>query len=221
MSEELWTAVDQYLGEVVIKPDAALDAALGSSSDAGLPAINVSPALGKLLMIFARLRGARRILEIGTLGGYSAIWMARGLTPGGKLTSLEIDPKHADVARKNLERAGVSQLVDIRLGPALETLPRLSEAKAGPYDLVFIDADKQSNADYFAWAVRLTEPGALIIVDNVIRKGQVIDGKSEDTAVQGVRRLNEAMAKEPRVVVTELQTVGVKGYDGIAIALRV
>ena len=221
MTEDVWTAVDQYLADVIIKPDAALDAALASSGEAGLPAINVSPALGKLLMIFARLRGARRILEIGTLGGYSAIWMAQGLAPGGKLTSLEIDPKHADVARKNLERAGVAQLVEIRLGPALETLPRLGEAKAGPYDLVFIDADKQSNADYFAWAVRLTEPGALIIVDNVIRKGQVIDAQSEDAAVQGVRRLNETMAKERGVLVTELQTVGLKGYDGIAIALRV
>jgi predicted O-methyltransferase YrrM len=221
MSEELWISVDQYLADVIIQPDASLDAALSSSTEAGLPAINVSPALGKLLMIVARLRGARRILEIGTLGGYSAIWMSRGLAPGGKLTSLEIDPKHADVARRNLERAGVSQLVDIRVGPALETLPRLSEAKSGPYDLVFIDADKQSNADYFAWAVRLTEPGAVIIVDNVIRKGQVIDANSEDTAVQGARRLNQAMAKERGVVVTELQTVGVKGYDGIAIALRV
>ena len=221
MSDELWTAVDQYLGEVVIRPDAALDAALAASNEAGLPAIAVSPALGKFLMILARLRGAKRILEVGTLGGYSTIWMARGLSPGGRLTTLEIDPKHAEVARRNLERAGVSQLVDIRVGPALETLPRVASAKGVPFDLVFIDADKQSNAEYFAWAVRLTEPGALIVVDNVIRKGQVIDARSEDTAVQGVRRLNDAMSKEPGVMVTELQTVGVKGYDGIAIALRV
>ena len=221
MTEELWTAVDQYLAETVIKPDAALDAALAASNEAGLPAIAVSPALGKFLMILARMRGAKRILEIGTLGGYSTIWMARGLAPGGKLTTLEIEQKHADVAQKNLERAGVGPLVEIRVGAAIETLKLLGGAKTGLFDMVFIDADKQSNAEYFAWAVRLTNPGAAIVVDNVIRKGAVIDAKSEDAAVLGVRRLNETMAKEPGVIVTELQTVGVKGYDGIAIALRV
>jgi len=215
MSEKLWTAVDRYIDDALVAPDAALDAALQASSKAGLPAIAVSPSQGKLLHLMARAQGARRILEIGTLGGYSAIWLARGLAPGGRLITLEALEKHAAVARANLERARLADRVEIRVGKALDTLPQL----AGPFDLTFIDADKQNNAEYFRWALKLSRPGSLIIVDNVVRDGAVIDAASRDAAVQGVRRLYELIAAEPRVAATAVQTVGVKGYDGFAIAL--
>jgi len=219
MSQERWTEVDRYITEKLLRPDRALDAALRSTAKAGLPPINVSPPQGMLLMLLARAQGARRILEIGTLGGYSTIWLARALPAGGVLTTLELDPKHARVAAANIRRAGLSHVVEVRQGPALETLPMLEAERKGPFDLFFIDADKPSNPDYFAWALKLSRPGSLIIVDNVIRDGAVVDGRSRDPDVRGVRRLNDMIAAEPRVIATEIQTVGSKGYDGFAIAL--
>ena len=212
---KLWEEVDRYISDTLVRPDEALQAALEASDAAGLPAINVSPAHGKLLWLLARLLDAKRILEIGTLGGYSAIWLARGLAPGGRLVTLEAVEKHAAVARKNLERAGIAQAVDVRVGPALATLPKLE----GPFDLSFIDADKQNNAEYFRWALELSRPGSVIVVDNVVREGAVVDPRSRDAAVLGVRKLNELVAAEPRVAATAIQTVGVKGYDGFAVAL--
>jgi len=210
-----WDDVDRYIGDTLVQPDAALSATLEASEAAGLPPISVSPAHGKLLWLLARTLQAKRILEIGTLGGYSAIWLARGLAPGGRLITLEALEKHAALARENLARAGLGDRVEVRVGPALETLPRL----AGPFDLVFIDADKQNNPEYFRWALKLSRPGSLIVVDNVVRDGAVLDERSRDGAVQGVRQLYELMAAEPRVAATAVQTVGVKGYDGFAIAL--
>lgn len=219
MNQDLWTAVDQYIAHTLVKPDAALDAALDDSMAAGLPAIAVSPAYGKLLHLLARSIQARTILEIGTLGGYSAIWLARALAPGGRIISLELLEKHAEVARANLARAGVADRVEIRVGKALDTLPAIERERRGPFDLVFIDADKQNNADYFRWALKLSRPGSIIMVDNVVRNGAVIDADSTDEMVQGVRRLNDLVAREPRVSATAIQTVGVKNYDGFMIAL--
>jgi predicted O-methyltransferase YrrM len=221
MSQEKWTEVDRYISETLLRSDPALDAALRSSAKAGLPQINVSPPQGMLLTMLASAMGARRILEIGTLGGYSTIWLARALPAGGILTTLELDPKHARVAAANIRRARLSHVVEIRQGPALETLPKLEAERKGPFDLFFIDADKPSNGEYFAWAMKLSRPGSMIIVDNVIREGAVVDGRSRDPDVRGVRRLNEMIAAEPRVIATEIQTVGSKGYDGFAIALVV
>ena len=222
MSQETWNAVDSYLTETLIKSDAALEAALQDSEAAGLPAISVSPPHGKFLNLLARVQGARNILEIGTLGGYSAIWLARALPPGGgRLITLEVDPQHAKVARANLARAGFANLVQVRLGRAIDTLPELEREGAGPFDLVFIDADKPSNPEYFAWALKLSRRGSVIVVDNVVRNGEVANAASEDAAVRGVRRLNALMSLEPRVCATAIQTVGVKGYDGFAVALVV
>jgi predicted O-methyltransferase YrrM len=212
---ELWTTVDRYLTNLLVRPDAALDAALADSAAAGLPAINVSPPQGKLLHLLARLMGAKTILEIGTLGGYSTIWLARALPPGGRLVTLEYDPGHAAIAQKNIERAGLSSVIELRLGPALETLPKL----AGPFDLIFIDADKPSTQDYFTWSLKLSRPGSLIVVDNVVRQGGVADPSNDDQNVRGVRRCLEMMAAEPRVTATAIQTVGGKGYDGFALAV--
>lgn len=211
--------IDRYLAGLLATHDAALDNTLATSAEAGLPEIQVSPTHGKLLHVLAKLQGARAILEIGTLGGYSAIWLARALPPEGRLISLEYDPKHADVARANLANAGVADRVDIRVGKALDTLPKLEAEKAGPFDLVFIDADKENNPNYFAWAMKLTKKGSLIIVDNVVRSGSVLDAESEDPSVQGTRRVLAAMAAEPRVTATAIQTTGIKGHDGFAIAL--
>jgi predicted O-methyltransferase YrrM len=219
MSREQWTAVDKYITDLLVPQDAALKAALKASAAADLPDIQVAPNQGKLLAILAQALQARSILEIGTLGGYSTIWLARALPADGRLITLELEQRHAVVAQANLVRAGVAHKVEVRLGRALDTLPLLAAAKRGPFDLIFIDADKTSNAEYFAWALRLSRPGTLIIIDNVIRNGAVVDAESQDPNVQGVRRLNEALAKEPRVIVTELQTVGSKGYDGLAFAL--
>jgi predicted O-methyltransferase YrrM len=215
MSNRLWEEVDRYIADTLVKPDAALEAALEASDAAGLPQISVSAAHGKLLWLLARLQNARRILEIGTLGGYSTIWLARGLARGGRLITLEAVEKHAAVARANIARAGLAQAVEVRVGQALATLPSLE----APFDLSFIDADKQNNAEYFGWALKLSRPGSLIVVDNVVRGGAVVDASSRDAAVQGVRRLNELIAAEKRVAATAIQTVGVKGYDGFAIAL--
>ena len=218
-SQEQWTAVDRYVGDLIVGSDAALDAALQSSSEAGLPAINVTPAQGKLLHLLARMRGARRILEIGTLGGYSTIWFARALPADGCIVTLELEPKHATVARANFARAGVASLIELRVGRALDTLARLVAERAEPFDLTFIDADKAGMADYFARALQLSRPGSVIIADNVVRKGAVVDAASDDPSVQGVRRFNELLAKESRVSATTIQTVGSKGYDGFTLAL--
>jgi predicted O-methyltransferase YrrM len=219
MSEDLWCAVDSYIGSTLVKTDAALDAALDASVAAGLPSINVSASHGKLLQILVRVVNARAILEIGTLGGYSTIWMARGLQPGGRLVSLECDPTHAELARANVKRAGLERVVDIRLGVALETLPAVAAENIGPFDLIFIDADKVSTPEYFKWAVKLARVGSLIVVDNVVRKGEVANVRSSDPAVRGMRQFIELAAAEPRVMATALQTVGCKGYDGLSIAL--
>jgi predicted O-methyltransferase YrrM len=217
MTQELWTQVDDYLGEVFVPADPALDAAVKASQAAGLPEIAVAPNQGKLLNLLARLNGASSILEIGTLGGYSTIWLARALPAGGRLLTLEFDPKHAEVATGNIAAAGLGDLVEVRVGAALDTLPSVE----GPFDMVFIDADKINLPHYFEWALRLTEPGSLIVIDNVIRKGAVVDPSSTDPAVIGVRALNELLANEPRVDATSLQTVGSKGHDGLTIALVV
>ena len=217
MDQARWSSVDRYIAELLIPPDPALDEALKASDDAGLPSISVSPVLGKFLHLLARIQGARSILEIGTLAGYSTIWLARALPEGGRLVTLEYNPKHAELARANLDRAGVSELVDLRLGPAIETLPRLADEGLAPFDLVFIDADKVGTAEYFHWALKLTRPGSLIVVDNVIRRGNVIDPHNPDPNIQGIRRFNELLAEEPRVSAIELQTVGLKGYDGFAL----
>jgi len=219
MSEDLWTKVDTYIAGTLVKPDSALDRALETSEAAGLPAINVSPSHGKLLHILARLVNARAILEIGTLGGYSTIWMARALQPGGRLITLEFEPKHAELAKANIARAGLDHVVDIRLGVALETLPRIAAENIGPFDLIFIDADKVTTPDYFQWALKLSRIGSLIVVDNVVRKGEVANAKTNDPSVQGMRRFIEMAAAEPRVMATALQTVGGKGYDGFSVAL--
>ena len=219
MNQEQWTAVDSYITETVVPSDAALDAALEASTKAELPAIAVTPNQGKLLQIFARLVNARRILEIGTLGGYSTIWLARALPDDGRLISLELNPKHAEVARGSIDRAGLTKKVDVKLGRALDTLPKLAAEGSGPFDLIFIDADKASIPEYFNWSLKLSRPGSLIIVDNVVRKGAVIEANSRDEDVQGVRRLNEMLAKEKRVTATTIQTVSSKGYDGITVAL--
>jgi predicted O-methyltransferase YrrM len=219
MNQDQWTDVDRYLTKLLVRPDSVLDAALADSAARGLPAINVSPPQGKLLHLLARIQDARNILEVGTLGGYSTIWLARALPPGGRLVTLESDPTHAGVARTNLARAGVADVVELRLGPALETLPGLAAEGRGPFDFIFIDADKPGYPDYLAWALKLSRRGSLIIADNVVRKGAVADPATTDPLVRGVRRFNELLAAEPRVSATAVQTVGSKGYDGFAIAL--
>jgi predicted O-methyltransferase YrrM len=218
MSDQ-WTAVDDYFRGLFIPPDPALDTALESTVDAGMPTINVAPNEGKMLHLLVRSINARSILEIGTLGGYSTIWLGRALPPGGRLITLEIDPTHAEVARANIERAGLAERVEIRVGPAIEALPQLENEGAGPFDVVFIDADKASTPDYVAWALRLTKPGSMIIIDNVVRNGEVANGASTDADVVGIQRGLAALAEDPRVVTAALQTVGSKGYDGLAFAL--
>ena len=218
MSQE-WTTVDRYIEQMFVLSDPALQAALKASVDAGLPGIQVSPAQGKMLQILTQAMGAQRILEIGTLGGYSTIWLARGLPAGGKLITLELNPKHAEVARANIARAGLAEIVELRMGPALETLQQMVSQKQGPFDFVFIDADKPGYADYFAQVLMLTRRGSVIIADNVVRKGAVVDPVSEDSNVQGIRRFNEAVRRESRVSATAIQTVGSKGYDGFFVAL--
>jgi predicted O-methyltransferase YrrM len=216
--EQLWMAVDAYIDTELVRSDAALEAALAASRAAGLPAIQVAPNQGKFLALLARIRGARKILELGTLGGYSTIWLARALPADGRLITLELDPKHAQVARINLERAGLTN-VEVRIGRALDTLPELVAEGAGPFDFVFIDADKANIAEYFTWSLRLARPGTVIVVDNVVRKGAVIDANSTDANVRGVRRFNEQLAATPGVSATTLQTVGSKGHDGFTLIL--
>jgi len=219
MNQDQWKAVDNYLAGLLVAPDTALDAALEASTTAGLPPINVSPTHGKLLHLLATMQGARLILEIGTLGAYSTIWLARALPADGRLITLEADSKHADVARANIVRAGLEGIVELRLGKALDTLPQIAAEKNGPFDLIFIDADKQNIPRYFDWALRLSRSGTLIVVDNVVRGGAVVDAATEDTNVQGVRQFLDIVAREPRVSATAIQTVGLKGYDGFALAL--
>lgn len=219
MSKEQWAAVDRYLTDKLVPEDPALEAALRDSEAAGLPAIQVASNQGKLLSLLAGAMRARHILEIGTLGGYSTIWLARALPPGGKLITLEAEPKHAEVARANIARAGLAEVVEVRLGRALDTLPKLAAEGLPPFDLVFIDADKGNNAAYFEWALKLTRLGSLIITDNVIRNGNVIDENSQDESIVGTRRFFDRLAAEGRVSATAVQTVGSKGYDGLAVAL--
>jgi predicted O-methyltransferase YrrM len=221
MSREQWTAVDRYLADRLVPPDPALGAALTASAAAGVPPIAVSPVQGKLLNLLARAIGARTILEVGTLGAYSTIWLARALAPGGRLVTLEANPDYAELARANIERAGLSEIVDLRLGAALDTLPELAAEGGELFDLIFIDADKQNTPEYFTWALELSRQGSLIVADNVIRDGAVIDAAIDDPVVEGSRRLHERLASESRVSATTIQTVGMKGYDGFTLALVV
>ncbi|MFD2252243.1 putative O-methyltransferase YrrM [Pseudochelatococcus lubricantis] len=214
---DLWTEVDDYLIDRLVPTDPVLDEVLRANAAAGLPAIDVAPNQGRLLHIFALMVGARRILEIGTLGAYSTIWLARALGEGGRLVTLEADAAHAAVARENIGRAGLQDVVDLRVGPALETLPQL--AGEAPFDLVFVDADKENNPAYLEWALRLSRPGTVIICDNVVRDGAIADPDSPDPRVQGTRRFFDMVAAEPRLVASAIQTVGGKGWDGFAIAV--
>ncbi|WP_052869057.1 O-methyltransferase [Streptomyces niger] len=218
MSQQQWTAVDDYFSSLLAPADEALEAALRDSDAAGLPRINVTPNQGKLLHLLAQTQGARRILEIGTLGGYSTIWLGRALPADGRLITLEYDAHHAEVAKANLDRAGLADRTEVRVGPALDSLAKLVAEGAEPFDVVFIDADKPNNPHYLDWSLKLTRPGSLIIGDNVVRGGKVAEADSTDPTVQGTRRFLELMAKHPKLSATALQTVGSKGYDGFALA---
>ncbi|MGA7705260.1 MAG: O-methyltransferase [Solirubrobacteraceae bacterium] len=225
MGQELWTAVDEYIVEHLLDSDAALDAAVASSEEAGLPPIAITPNQGKLLQLLARIHGARTILELGTLGGYSTIWLARSLPVGGRLVTLERNPDYAALAQANIDRAGLADVVDLRVGAALETLPELHAEGAGPFDLIFIDADKQNYPGYLEWALELSRVGSLIVGDNVVRGGAILDPRADEPdfgdggTAAGVRRFYELLAEEPRVSATAVQTVGAKGHDGFALAL--
>jgi predicted O-methyltransferase YrrM len=219
MSSKTWTAVDDYIVSSLFEADPVLDAVLKANRDQGLPAIDVSAAQGKLLSLLVRIRGAKTVLEVGTLGGYSTIWMARGLPADGKVVTLELDQHHAKVARSNFERAGVSGKVDLRVGPALQSLAALVDENAGPFDLIFIDADKPNNPNYLDWAMKLSRPGAVIVCDNVIRDGAVLDTDGRDANVEGARAAFSFIGGEKRLDGTAIQTVGAKGYDGFAIAI--
>lgn len=237
MTQPTWSAVDRYFNDHLSPSDPALDAALAASTAGGLPEIAVAPNQGKLLYLLARIHGARKILEIGTLGGYSTMWLARGMTEGlavggaaggqagkptaGRIVTLEFDPKHAAVAVENIARAGFGGVVEVRVGRAIDTLPGVARDGLGPFDLIFIDADKPSNPEYFAWALKLARVGSVIVVDNVGRDGEVVNASSDDPRVQGVRRMVEMIEREPRVSATAIQTVGSKGYDGFLVALVV
>ncbi|GHA71400.1 O-methyltransferase [Streptomyces tendae] len=219
MAQQTWTAVDDYFNDLLVEEDDALLKAVASQDAAGLPPHQVSPNQGKLLSLLATLRGARRILEIGTLGGYSTIWLARALPADGRLVTLEADAAYAAVAAANISRAGLDGIVDLRVGRAVDSLPQLADEEQGPFDLVFIDADKPSNPLYLEWALQLTRPGSVIIGDNVVRDGAVADATSSDPRVQGVRRFTELISEHPRLTATTIQTVGSKGYDGFTLAL--
>lgn len=219
MAEDQWKAVDEYVSGVLAPHDDALDAALRAGVEAGLPQIQVSPPQAKLLHLLARTIGAERILEFGTLAGYSTIWLGRALGEGGRLITLEANPDYAEVARANVARAGLADVVDLRVGPALETLPALEAEGAGPFDLTFIDADKVHSPEYLAWSLERCRPGGLIVTDNVVRAGTLAEAESGDETIEAQRRLHDALAADPRLVATTIQTVGGKGYDGFAIAL--
>jgi len=219
MAEDLWTDVDQYFSDKLLPKDPILESAAEAAEKAGLPPIAVSPNQGKFLQLLSQIIGAQSILELGTLAGYSTIWLARGMRPGGRLITVEVDPKHADVAKSNISRAGLKDAVEVRLGSALGVLPQLFAEKRGPFDLIFIDADKENIPDYFEWSMKLSHPGTLIIVDNVVRDGAVIDANSPDPRIEGVRKFVDLLAAESRASGTTIQTVGIKGYDGFAMVL--
>lgn len=227
MSDALWTAVDEYIGERLLAEDAALDRALAASEAAGLPPIAITPNQGKLLELLARIHRARSILELGTLGGYSTIWLARALPPDGRLVTLERDPRYAEVAAANIANAGFEDVVEVRVGPALETLPELHAEGMGPFDLIFIDADKKNYPGYLEWSLKLSRPGTVIVGDNVVRSGAIVDPHADDPdfgddgTAAGVRRFYDLVAAEPRLDATAIQTVGAKGHDGFALALVV
>ena len=219
MQEKTWTAVDDYLNAKLGTSDSVLEAALAANAEANLPAIDVAPNQGKLLCLLARMSGAKRILEIGTLGGYSTIWLARALSAGGIVVTLEAEPRHVEVARENIRRAKLACKVDIRPGPAIETLEQLGKAEAEPFDFVFIDADKPNNPAYLEWAIKLSHPGTVIVVDNVIREGMIVDFESKDLRVQGTRKFFDKIANDNRLEATAVQTVGSKGHDGFALLI--
>ena len=219
MTKDVWEAVDKYFDKMLMPQDSTLDDALAACAAANLPAIQVSSVQGKLLHLLALIMGARNILEIGTLGGYSTIWMARALPEGGRVVTLEADPKHADVAQKNFARAGVANKVELRLGKALDTLPQVAAEGRSPFDMFFIDANKSNMPEYFEWSLKLARKGSVIIADNVVREGAVLDANSKDADIQGIRRFLEMVGKEKRVSGTALQTVGTKNYDGFALVL--
>ncbi|MCM3141088.1 O-methyltransferase [Brevibacillus sp. MER 51] len=219
MNREQWTAVDHYFTDKLLEADSVLDTVLQVNAAAGLPAIDVAPNQGKFLHLLARIQGARSILEIGTLGGYSTIWLARALPEDGRLITLEYDQKHAEVAQSNITRAGLDQIVEVKIGLALDSLIQLHEENQGPFDFIFIDADKKGNPDYFQWALKLSRKGTVIITDNVVRSGQVVDETNADPNIVGVRQFTDMVAEEQRVSGTVVQTVGSKGYDGFAIML--
>jgi len=218
-AHKIWIDVDRYFVDTLNLSDPILDATMTANAAAELPAIDVAPNQGKLLHLFAKLVSARKILEMGTLGGYSTIWLARALPPGGRVVSLEFNPKHANVAKSNIQRAGLSDRVEIRVGAALDSLPIIQEERLGPFDFIFIDADKPNNPGYLEWAIKLSRPGTLIIVDNVVRDGAVADAASTDPTIEGTRRMFDLMASDSRLSSTALQTVGSKGYDGFAMAI--
>ncbi len=219
MNQNRWNAVDRYLADALISPDQRIEDALDANACAGLPAIDVAPSQGKMLHLLARVQGARRILEIGTLGGYSTIWLARALPADGRLVTLELEQKHANVASSNIHRAGLSSLVEIRVGPALESLEKLHAENPEPFDFIFLDADKPNNPNYLDWAVKLSRPGTLILADNVVRDGAIIDPDNRDPRILGTRSFLEKLGNHPRLDATAIQTVGVKGYDGFALAV--
>ncbi|MBS1799569.1 MAG: O-methyltransferase [Acidobacteria bacterium] len=219
MDQGLWITVDRYLSDTLLPPDHQMENALEANACAGLPAIDVAPNQGKMLNLIARVQGSRRILEIGTLGGYSTIWLARALPADGKLITLELDPKHATVAAANMQRTGLASLVDIRVGPAVESLEKLHAENAGPFDFVFLDADKPNYPVYLDWAVKLSRPGTVILTDNVVREGAIVDKNNADERVQGTRAFLEKLGNHPRLDATAIQTVGSKGYDGFALAV--
>ncbi|RVU60210.1 methyltransferase [Bacillus thuringiensis] len=216
---EKWTAVDQYVSDILIPKDSTLEEVLQTNATANLPAHDVSPTQGMFLQLLVQIQGARNILEIGTLGGYSTIWLARSLPPEGRVVTLEANEKHADIARSNIERANLNDRIEVRTGFALDSLKQIENEKYEPFDFIFIDADKQNNPAYFEWALKLSRPGTVIIGGNVVREGEVIDNTSNDPRVQGIRRFYELIATEPRVSATALQTVGSKGYDGFIMAV--
>ncbi len=219
MAQELWSAVDEYFSGRLHKRDEIFDQILDRSATAGLPEIHVSACQGKFLQLLVRIQRAKRILEIGTLAGYSTVWMAQGMPADGKIVTLEADAKHAEVARSNFALTGLSDLIELREGPALETLPQLEDDGVGPFDLTFIDADKVNIPAYFDWSVKLSRPGAIVIVDNVVREGAILDETSDDPSVQGVQRLTEHLANDDRAAATVFQTVGAKGHDGFILAV--
>jgi predicted O-methyltransferase YrrM len=219
MAQELWTAVDEYVAGLLVPPEEGLQRALRASEDGGLPEIQVTPPQGKLLYLLTRLVGAKKVLEFGTLGGYSTIWLARALPPDGRLITLEASAKHAEVARRSIEQAGVAELVELRVGAALDSLTQLEGEDVGPFDMTFIDADKVNTPNYFSWALEHARPGALIVADNVVRGGALAEATNPDPAIQAQRHFHQMLATEPRVSATTIQTVGAKGYDGFTIAL--